>query len=222
MALETASPPELAVYGAGGMGQEIVDIATSEEEVWRVVGFVDDSPGLAGASVLGTPVLGGKEWLKGRSVAVAVGIGSPAARRRAWSSLVSLGVAEPPCLVHRSAWVGRGCELGPGSIVAAGAVLTADVRLGRFVIINAGATVSHNSRLADFATVAPGAHLAGNTDVGEGSEIGIGASVIQGLHIGPWSVVGAGAVVIEDVPADTTVVGCPARVIASRDPGWHE
>jgi serine acetyltransferase len=34
--------------------------------------------------------------------------------------------------------------------------------------------------------------------------------------------VGAGAVVIDDVAANTTVVGCPARVVSRRSPGWQE
>jgi acetyltransferase-like isoleucine patch superfamily enzyme len=45
--------------------------------------------------------------------------------------------------------------------------------------------------------------------------------VVQGLQIGAWSIVGAGAVVIDDVEANTTVAGCPARVIASRPAGWQ-
>lgn len=222
MSSETPSAAELVVYGAGGMGQEIADLAISPDHPWVVVGFVDDSPDLAGRTVLGLPVLGGGDWLVGRTVRVALGIGSPSARRRAWLALEGSGVGEPPALIHEKAHVGLGCSVGPGSVVAAGAVLTADVALGRFVIVNAGATVSHNSRLADYATVAPGAHLAGSTTLEEGADVGIGASVIQGLSIGAWAVVGAGAVVIGDVEANTTVAGCPARVIASRPPGWHE
>jgi sugar O-acyltransferase (sialic acid O-acetyltransferase NeuD family) len=216
-------PPavDLAVYGAGGMGQEIVDLALSLGGDWRVVGIVDDSPGLSGATVLGVPVVGGRDWLGGRSVSLALGVGSPAARRRLWSELSGVGGLDTPALIHPAAHVGLGCSVGPGCVVAAGAVLTADVRLGRCVIVNAGATVSHNSRLADFATVAPGAHLAGNTTVGEGADIGIGASFVQGLTVGAWSVVGAGAVVIDDVADNTTVVGCPARAINTREAGWH-
>jgi sugar O-acyltransferase (sialic acid O-acetyltransferase NeuD family) len=201
------------------MGQEVADLAICAGT--PVLGFVDDRPELQGVEVLGLPVLGNRQWLAGREVLVFVAVGSPANRRRVTEEVRQLGVAECGPLVHPTAYVGLGCHIGSGSVVAATATLTADVQIGEYVIVNAGATVSHNSSLADFATVAPGAHLAGNTRVEEGADIGIGASVIQGLTIGAWSVVGAGAVVISDVEADKTVVGCPARVIASRPPGWH-
>lgn len=217
---ETPFESGLVIYGAGGMGQEVADLVIASGG--KVVGFVDDDPKLVpGSHMLGIPVVGDKRWLEGKSTPVALAFGAPASRHRVWKSLRALGVIEPPPLVHPTAYVGLGCQLGGGSVVAAGATLTADVELGRFVIVNAGVTVSHNSRLSDFSTVAPGVHLAGNTTVGEGADIGIGASVIQGLTIGPWSVVGAGAAVIDDVPANTTVVGCPARVIAEREPGWQ-
>lgn len=213
---------EIAVYGAGGMGQEVADLLLSLGcESWKLVGFVDDDCRLAGAEVLGLPVLGGREWLAGRSTAVAVALGSPAARKRAWNALESLGVSDAPALIHPSAHVGHGCSLGPGTIVAAQAALTADVIVGCMAIVNTGATLSHNCRLGDFSTVAPGAHLAGNVRVGEGAEIGIGASIVQGKSVGEWSVVGAGAVVVDDVEPNTTVVGCPAHVIATRPAGWH-
>lgn len=210
---------DLVIYGAGGMGQEVADLALAAGR--SVAGFVDDRPDLQGESILGIRVLGDRSWLAGRDVPVFVAVGAPAARRRVWQELSSLGVAEPPALVHPAAYVGLECHVGAGSLIAANATLTTDVQVGRFVIVNAGSTVSHNSRLADFATVAPGVHLAGSTMVAEGADIGIGSCTIQGLTIGSWSVVGAGAVVIGDVEADTTVVGCPARAISTRAAGWH-
>ncbi len=201
------------------MGQEVADLACSAGI--KVHGFVDDRADLIGREILGLPVLGDRTWLAGRDVPVFLAVGSPAGRKRVRVELRSMEIPEPPALVHPAAYVGLGCRIGAGSIVAAGATLTADVLVGRYVIVNAGATVSHNSRLADFATIAPGAHLAGNTTVEEGADVGIGASAIQGLTVGAWSVVGAGAVVIRDVAPNTTVVGCPARVIATRDEGWQ-
>ena len=216
---ETPSESGLVIYGAGGMGQELADTALASGG--RVRGFIDDDQNLAGSLILGLPVVGDRKWLSARRAPVVIGIGSPSARRRVWDELASEGAGEPAALVHPTAYVGLGCRLGAGAVVSAGAVLTADVELGRFVIVNAGATVSHNCHLADFATVAPGAHLAGNIRVEEGADIGIGASVIQGRVVGAWSIVGAGAVVIRDVERNTTVAGCPARVISEREEGWQ-
>ena len=48
--------------------------------------------------------------------------------------------------------------------------------------------------------------------------IGAGAIILPGLTIGRGAIIGAGAVVTKDVPAMTTVVGNPARVLDTRSP----
>lgn len=49
--------------------------------------------------------------------------------------------------------------------------------------------------------------------IGNNVTIYTGAIVIGGIHIGDNAVIGAGAVVVKDVPANTTVVGQPMRMI---------
>lgn len=51
------------------------------------------------------------------------------------------------------------------------------------------------------------------TVVKNGASIGAGAVILCGVTIGEGAMVGAGAVVTEDVPPNTTVVGCPARAV---------
>lgn len=55
--------------------------------------------------------------------------------------------------------------------------------------------------------------------IGHRVTLGAGAQVLGGIEVGDDATVGAGAVVLEDVPAGATVVGVPARVVASRGQG---
>src|SRR5579864_958576 len=115
------SDADLVIYGAGGMGQEVADLALSTGR--QVVGFIDDRQDLIGQLVLGVLVLGDRSWLAGRQVEVCVAIGAPAGRRRASVGLKDLGVVQASALVHPTAHVGLGCSVGPGSVVSAGATL---------------------------------------------------------------------------------------------------
>ena len=47
--------------------------------------------------------------------------------------------------------------------------------------------------------------------------VGAGATILKGVRIGKNAVVGTGAVVTQDVPADSVVVGNPARIV--KTPG---
>lgn len=49
--------------------------------------------------------------------------------------------------------------------------------------------------------------------VGKGVMIGAGAKILGNIKIGEGAIVGAGSVVLRDVPAHTTVVGVPARIV---------
>ena len=49
----------------------------------------------------------------------------------------------------------------------------------------------------------------------KGASIGANATILPGITIGEGAMVGAGSVVVKNVPANTTVVGNPAREITS-------
>ncbi|RZA32254.1 MAG: acetyltransferase [Lysobacteraceae bacterium] len=224
----------IAIVGAGGHGREILQLIRDinaalapAAPTWDCAGFLVDAGFDAPPTIAGLPVLGDLAWLAANpDAAVVVAVGAPAARKRLVRRIRALGstpcVKAFPVLVHPRAWIGAGVELGAGSVVCAGAMLTTDIRLGEHVHVNVGCTLAHDDVLEDFVTLAPGVHLAGNVLLGEGVELGIGSTVIPRARVGAWSVVGAGAVVTANIDADCTAVGAPARPIKRRTAGWHE
>ncbi len=115
--------------------------------------------------------------------------------------------------VHPSAQLGKGVELGEGTVVMAGAVINPFTIVGNHCVINTRASVDHDCRILDFATIGPGAVLGGDVEVGSHSFIGLGSSVIQGIKIGKNTVIGAGSVVVKPLGDNLLAYGVPCRVV---------
>jgi sugar O-acyltransferase (sialic acid O-acetyltransferase NeuD family) len=103
-------------------------------------------------------------------------------------------------------------------VINSGVIINTGSRIGQDVILNTACTIDHHNYIGDHTHIAPGVHLGGDVEIGEGTLIGIGATVMPQCRIGAWSVIGAGAVVTKDIPAYSTVVGIPARVIKINQP----
>jgi len=88
-----------------------------------------------------------------------------------------------------------------------------DTVVGKNVRLNNYSHVGHNVRIGDNVLVGVGVMIAGSTEVGDHVEIWNGAKIRQRLKIGEYAVIGMGAVVLKDVPAHTTVIGNPARIL---------
>ena len=202
------------VIGAGGHAKVVIEALRRMNE--QIIGTTDADPAKHGSECQGVPVLGGDEVAHGHGLAgvlLANGIGpgrSPEGRRAAYRRFKDSGY-EFLTVIHPSATIAAGAELGEGAQVMAGAVIQPAARIGINAIINTGATVDHDCAVASHAHVAPGATLCGAVTVADGAFIGAGATVIQGIRIGADATIGAGAVVIGDVAPGAAVNGVPAK-----------
>lgn len=154
-------------------------------------------------------------WIGARSTRWVIGAAWPWARREIaeklhaatdgdWGTRIE-GMSKPAEL--------RGV-MNRGVIALQGAQVSNEVKVSDHVHICQNAVVSHGCRLGEFVTICPGAILCGDVEVGAGVLIGAGAVVLHtGIKIGDNAKIGAGAVVLQDVPANATVVGNPARVV---------
>jgi galactoside O-acetyltransferase len=110
---------------------------------------------------------------------------------------------------------GRGCELGPFSMVA---TKSKDIRLGDHVRIGPHVSMTASNRnyqRRDILIVEQGHREEGIT-IDSDVWIGSGAVITDGVHIGQGAVVASGAVVTKDVAPYSIVGGVPAKVIGER------
>ncbi|MBX6390170.1 MAG: NeuD/PglB/VioB family sugar acetyltransferase [Frankia sp.] len=214
-----AGPVPLLLVGAGGLAREAAEAARASGD-HHVVGFLDDNPALWGAPIGGAQVLGGIERVAQYPRArLLLGPGRGRSRAILRQRLEGLGVGEDryATVIHPRAVVPPSCTVGPGSVLLAGAVLTADVTVGRHVAVMANAVLTHDVVLEDYVTVCAAVTLAGNVRARAGAYLGQSCSVREGLTVGAWSLVGMGAVVVRHVGDGEVWAGVPARCVRASD-----
>ncbi|HWS50721.1 MAG TPA: serine O-acetyltransferase EpsC [Microbacterium sp.] len=102
-----------------------------------------------------------------------------------------------------------GIEIHPGA------------RIGRrfFIDHGMGVVIGETSEIGDDAMLYHGVTLGGRTrdsgkrhpTLGDGVAVGAGAKILGPVTIGAGSIIGANAVVTKDAPADSILVGVPAK-----------
>ena len=208
---------DIVVIGAGGHAREVADVIdaiNAQNANFNLLGYIIDLEyGTVGSLVNGKPILGDFTWFEQNpKVNVICGVGYPDHRRKLVERAISQGVSFCS-LVHPTAVLTRWIDIGLGTVIMAGCVLSNQIKIGNHVCINRLATIGHNCFIEDYVTVSPGVCCSGNVYVQEGCFVGTGANIIEKCTIGRWATVGAGSTIIRNVADNSTVVGVPGRTI---------
>jgi len=212
---------KLAVYGAGGFGREVAWLAQKifdKNHEFEVVCFIDDDPKICGTQFNDLKVLSLSQAKKAHAdLCVVSGIGVPNVREKTIKKAIAAGFSFST-LIHPNVEMSQWIEIGEGTVICAGNILTTNITLGKHVQINLDCTIGHDVVMEDYATLAPGVHLSGYVHVGERVYIGTGAVIINGIKgkpivIGKDAVIGAGTCVTKSIPPSETWVGVPAHLL---------
>jgi sugar O-acyltransferase (sialic acid O-acetyltransferase NeuD family) len=177
---------KIAIYGAGGFGQEVGQFLASDHEAYFVT---DDNADIIAPD---------------DKIVLAIGDSRSreALHKRYEGQILDRAVASTA--VIRS-------DCGAGAVFCDFTMVTAPVQIGRQFQCNIYSYVAHDCVIGDYVTFAPQVCCNGNVTIGDHAYIGTGATIRQGVTIGAHAIVGMGAVVVKDVPAGATVMGNPAR-----------
>ena len=213
---------DLVIIGAGDFGREIADVverinANSEDNIWNLLGYIDDNEDIQGLILDDYPVIGKIDWIERQSkeIYAICSIGNGIIRKKIIENIHNPNV-KYATLIDPNSSFHKGASVGEGSLICDGTVLAINDAIGNHVLINFNCSIGHDDILEDFTTVNPGVNISGKVLVRESAYVGTGAKILQGLEMGKDSIIGAGAVVIHDVPEGCTVVGVPASVIKRR------
>jgi len=117
--------------------------------------------------------------------------------------------------VQKNAVVGKRCKVSSHTFICEGVTIEDHVFIGHNVAFVNDSFPRATTPEGELQTGAD--WVVEKTLVKKGASIGSGATILSNVTIGERAIVGAGSVVTRDVPADSIVVGNPARVLRRID-----
>lgn len=208
-----SSKKKVCIIGAGGFGREVLcclidqwgpSVGNIEE---KVVFMVDDEH-LVEKTILGITVIPRSQF-NPALYDVIVGIGDPASRKKMIESLPA--ETTYTTIIHPSAVISKWVEIGEGSIVTAGCILTCDIKIGKHAHFNLHSTVGHDCVIGDYFTSAPGTNISGKCVFGECVYFGTNSSIREGVHLCSNVTIGMGGVVVKNITEEGVYIGNPLK-----------
>lgn len=204
---------KICIFGTGGFGREVLcclidAIAHTNQKIEELACFMVSDEDFKDNMVMGLEVLP-QSKLNTELHEVVVAIGDPHTRKKVVESLPA--ETKFATIIHPSAVMSKWVEIGEGSIITAGTILTCNIKIGKHAHLNLHTTVGHDCIIGDYFTTAPAANISGSCHFGNCVYFGTNASVRQGIKICDNVTIGMGGVVVKDITEAGVYIGNPLK-----------
>ncbi len=209
----------LGIYGAGGMGREILELAkiiNKKECTWEEFVFIDD--GNVAPVINSVPVysyVNAKEKYLS-NLEVTVGIGEPITREKIFCKLKADNI-DTPTLIHPEVVIPETTSVGEGVTINMGSFVSCNVKIEDYVYIQPHTNIGHDDVLKEGSMISGFCNLAGAVTIGKYTYLGLSVAVKQLVRIGDYSVIGMGSIVYKDIEDDVIAMGNPARAMKKNE-----
>lgn len=205
----------LYIFGTGGFGREaltcFVDICQSQGiDYTKMASFVIDDEYFNKSSLMGISIIKSSD-INYETGEVFVAIGDPFVRQEIVRKQPDNAVYAK--LIHPTAIVSDWVNIGEGSIVCAGSILTTQIDIGKHAHINLNTTIGHDCSIGNFFTSSPGVNISGNCTIGSRVFIGTNTSIREKTNICDDSVIGMSSSVLKSIEQPGVYFGNPAQKI---------
>lgn len=202
------------LYGAGhAFALKTAYAIDRERPTFDEIVYLDDDPAKAGTSLVGVPILGGRELLPTLTADADTvffnNVMGHWTRRKAVADLLACNGCRLRSLVDPRIDV-LDLRHGDGVFIGAFANFGHSARLGDHAVVMQSVVLGDETVVGDRAFLANMAAVGSRTVVGEDAFVGPNSVTIPDRRIGARAVVGAGATVVRDVPDDIRVFNPPA------------
>ncbi len=206
---------QLGIYGTGGFGKEVYDVACRQNEKskkWEKIFFIDDFKEnntlfyLSNIFSLSHVI----NYYSLDNLEVVIAIGEPVVRIRIKEKLKQNGIKLGK-VIDPSAIISPTATLGGGIIVTSDCIIASSAIIGENVAINVKSIIGHDIVLANDIVISSMVNIGGACKIGAGTYLGMGCLIKEGLEIGEEVIIGMGSSVHHNIPNRMIALGNPAR-----------
>lgn len=206
----------LGVYGSGGAGKEVKEIAVQLQQ-WEEVIFIDDTvPPDIYKGIKRMPFEKFKDEYTPNDAEIVISLGEPAYKVMLRQRVEDAGY-KLANVIHPTAWISPSAVMGRGITLRAGVVINADSVVEDNVTIMEYSGTGHDSIICENAQIAGGVNMGGHCRIGKNTYIAMGVMIKENMTIGDDVVIGMGSVVCRDIPDNVIAMGNPARAMKHKD-----